>query len=114
MKVNMIGMFVCLNLLFFICSSFRINRRRRIMEPEVLEPSSEEENEEEEEEEEEEAKMETDETVNTNRVKMDIESSSDDEELNEEQIERRRQLLRQKAKEREEVLFSLKMKRNFN
>ena len=111
MKVNMIGMFVCLNLLFFICSSFRINRRRRIMEPEVLEPSSEEENDEEEEEE---AKMETDETVNTNRVKMDIESSSDDEELNEEQIERRRQLLRQKAKEREEVLFSLKMKRNFN
>lgn len=72
------------------------------MEPEVLEESSEEEQEEADDGE----NMDTEETINTNRVKMDIESSDDDEELDEEEIVRRRQLFRMKAKEREEVRIS--------
>ena len=86
---------------------FRINRHRQIMEPEVLEESSEEEQEEEQEEEEDEGeRMDTEETINSNRVKMEIESSDDDGELNEEEIVQRRQRFRLKAKEREEVRIS--------
>jgi hypothetical protein len=87
-------------------TSSRIHRHRRIIDPEILEQGSEEEEEEDQERDEEHddsERMDTSDKVVSTRVKMDIESSDDDEEPDEEAIERRRQRLRLKAKEREEV-----------
>ena len=81
----------------------RITRHRRIIDPEILQQSSESEEERAEDEDDEGEKMDIEDRFIGNRVKLEMESSDDDEELGDEAIERRRQRLRLKAKEREEV-----------